>query len=170
LKAINQGKIKKLVVIVVNARSDPPSPLDTDAGSPGIVDMFKTVTSVAIDSATATLDLQLQSSLVEIAKAAREIKPASAQFAGMRVYGVLVDFDQLPASTDEERRLRDQVKSVPTSWTLTAEQLKLVESVGGLLLRRDPCFRWLLEDLGAPTTTPTDAGVPTNSCITRTGS
>jgi len=121
---------------------------------------------VPIDATTASVDSQLQALLAELSKAAAAVQPGTAAFGGMKVYGVLVDFDQLPASTEAERTLRDEVKAVPTSWTLTPDQLGLVERVGPLLLERDPCFRALLEDLGAPAP-QVDAPLSTDACITK---
>ena len=39
LRAINEGQVKKLVVIVVNARSDPPNSLYVDNKTPGVVEL-----------------------------------------------------------------------------------------------------------------------------------
>jgi NTE family protein len=52
LKAINTGQVK-LVVIVVNARSDAANDLYQTATRPGVVAMVQSVTSVPIDAATA---------------------------------------------------------------------------------------------------------------------
>lgn len=166
LTAINDGAVKRVVVIVVNARSDPPSELDTDPGTPGIIDMLGTVTSVPIDSTTASMDTQLRDTLENLAKDAIAAAPTgTARFADMKVYGVLIDFDQLPAGTPAERDLRDRVKQIPTLWTLTPEELALIDGVGPMLLQRDPCYRLLLADLGAPPPA-IDSPVDPQTCTT----
>lgn len=163
--AINDGKIGKLVVIAVNARSDPPSDLDQDPSRPGLVSVVSAVVSIPIDATTASVESQLSALLTDLGKAASQVDPDKAKFAKMKVYAVMVDFDQLPATTDEERRLRDAVKTIPTSWSLTKEQLDMIDKVGPLLLRRDPCFRQLLKDLGADVTG--DSVVSASACNNR---
>ena len=148
LRAINEGKIRSLVIIVVNARSDPPNNVYQQNERPGVVSMVKTVTSVPIDANTANSQIALADLLDELAKATT-IPGNSAKFAGMKIYGITIDFDQIPADTPAHRDLRDTAKRLPTSWTLTPPQLKIAETAGTFLLRRDPCYRALVADLRA---------------------
>jgi hypothetical protein len=67
----------------------------------------------------------------------------------MWIYGITVDYDQIPADTPAHIALRDTAKDVPTSWTLTAPQLQVTEEAGRFLLRQHPCYRTLLGDLHA---------------------
>ena len=165
LRAINDGKIKKLVVIIVNARSDPPNDAYADQNRPGIIGMVKSVTSVPIDANTASSQLALDGLLKELAEAA--VNSDRAKFKGMAIYGVTIDFDQLPADTDDHRRLRDEVKIVPTTWTLTEKQLQTTEAAGSFLLRREPCYQLLVQDLPAtPPGPPGDVIVPPIKCVT----
>jgi len=165
LRAINDGKIKKLVVIIVNARSDPPNDAYADQNRPGIIGMVKSVTSVPIDANTASSQLALDGLLKELAEAA--VNSDRAKFKGMAIYGVTIDFDQLPADTDDHRRLRDEVKIVPTTWTLTEKQLQTTEAAGSFLLRREPCYQLLVQDLRAtPPGPPGDVIVPPIKCVT----
>jgi NTE family protein len=145
LRAINSGKVRSLVIVVVNARSDPPSSVYQDSGTPGIISMLGSVTSVPIDSNTANAQLALGNLLSELSKAA--FIAQGAGISGMKVYGVSVDFDQLPADTPAGRKLRDAVKDVPTTWTLSADQLRVTEEAGKFLLNSDPCYQALLADL-----------------------
>jgi NTE family protein len=144
LNAINRGQISKLVVIVVNARSDPPNTLSKDPKTPGIISMIGAVTSDPIDAATAGADAQLRALLTEI-KTAAASAPANAAFTGMRVYDIEVDFDQLLPS---QKELQTIVKSTPTLWSIKPEQLQAVNDAGKLLLDQHPCFQKLLIDLG----------------------
>jgi NTE family protein len=146
LQAINRGEISKLVVITVNARSDPPNTLSTDPKTPGIISMIGAVTSNPIDAATAGADAQLRALLSEIETAAADAPPR-AGFKGMRVYDIEVDFDQLLPS---QRELQTIVKSTPTLWSIKPEQLRAVNDAGKLLLDQHPCFQKLLIDLGIP--------------------
>ena len=166
LAAINSGKIKKLVIIIVNARSDPPNKLYQFDGRPGTVSMLNTVVSAPIDANTASSDIALTALLTEIAKASQTA--GNARFAGMKVYGVSVDYDQIPTDTPEHIALRDQAKTVPTSWTLSAEQLKTTEIAGSFLLRRHPCYRELLADLKAAQPPAQLSGAePAVACLTK---
>jgi NTE family protein len=155
LRAINEGKIRRLVVIVVNARSDPPNKLYQQPQQPGLVGQIQAVTSVPIDANTANSQIALSALLTEFAQAAAGAG-SQAKFGGMRIYGITVDYDQIPADTPAHVALRDEAKDVPTSWTLTGPQLQVTEEAGRFLLRRHPCYRALLADLNAAQ--PTMAG------------
>jgi NTE family protein len=166
LRAINDGKIRRLVIIVVNARSDPPNNLYHQQNQPGLVSMVQTVTSVPIDANTANSEIALSGLLGELANAAAGAGQ-SAKFGGMKVYGITVDYDQIPVDTPAHIALRDAAKDVPTAWTLTGPQLQATEEAGRFLLRRHPCWRALLADLHAiqpPAAAETDA--PTGPCTT----
>jgi NTE family protein len=168
LRAINDGKIGRLVVIVVNARSDPPNNLYQQAQQPGVVAQIKSVTSVPIDANTANSQIALSALLTEFAQAAVSAS-SKAGFSGMEVYGITVDYDQIPADTPAHRALRDKAKDVPTSWTLTPAQLQTTEDAGRFLLYRHPCYRALITDLGATAPIPAgDDDAPKLPCLTRT--
>ena len=166
LRAINEGKIRSLVIIVVNARSDPPNKLYQQQSQPGLISQIQTVTSTPIDANTANSQTALSGLLSELAQAAAGAS-RSAKFGGMKVYGITVDYDQIPADTPAHRELRDQAKDAPTSWSLTGPQLQVTEAAGRFLLRRHPCYRALLADLHAiqpPAAAETDT--PTGPCAT----
>lgn len=144
LYALNTGKFKKLVVIVVNARADPPNAIYQQTSVPGLVSAINAVTSVPIDANTTNSQASMTELLTEIAQFA-DVPGSKA--TDLRLYGVTVDFDQLPADTPEHRKLRDEVKSVPTTWTLTDRQLAQIQEAAHLLLRSDPCYAALVHDL-----------------------
>jgi NTE family protein len=158
LRNINLGQVQRLVIIAVNARSDPPSAIYQNSGTPGIIGAVNSVISVPIDANTANSQLALTNLLTEIGKGAAIA--SDAKFAGMKVYGVSIDFDQLPADTPQARALRDAVKDVPTSWTISDDQLRATEKAGAFLLQNDPCYQALLRDLGIPAPTAAVSGGP----------
>ena len=91
-----------------------------------------------------------------------------AKFTGMKIYGITIDFDLIPADTQAHRDLRDGAKRLPTSWTLTPPQLELAETAGRFLLRRDPCYRALLADLRASQSPiGSEAAPPAIACTTK---
>lgn len=147
LQAINAGRVRKIAVIVINARAEPASGIHQSPSRPGIVKMIGSVTSVPIDSNTASVSSQMEVLLAQL-NAAGGGGAGQPQFAGLKVYPVKIDFDQLRASDPAQRALRDRVKEVPTLWTINHDNLLAIEQAGSLLLRQHPCFQRLLLDLG----------------------
>ena len=147
LQALNLGHLKKLVVIVVNARADPRELVTTRAHRPGIVGMFQSVTSVPIDSVTASVNSAMED-LLEQLKQAGGGGAGDPAFTGLRVYGVQVDFDQFDASDPAQRQLQDEAKKIPTSWTISETEFDVLQKSASALLDRNPCFQRLLIDVG----------------------
>jgi NTE family protein len=166
LRAINEGRIHNLVIVVVNARSDPPNNVYQQSEQPGLVSMVKTVNSVPIDANTGNSQLVLSALLDELAKATANAGN-TANFMGMKIYGITVDFDQIPADTAAHRELRDAAKHLPTSWTLSPPQLQTAEGAGTFLLRRDPCYRALVADLHASQPATAEAEALPIPCTTK---
>jgi NTE family protein len=152
LEAVNRGEVTRLVVLVINARAESKSTTDmaTSPERPGIGAMFGAVTSIPIDATTASVQAQMDDLLDQVKNAAKAARDNAAlrgvaAFQALRVYGIEVDFDQLRG----DAALRDQAKSVPTSWTITPANLEVMKRAGTLLLDQHPCFQRLLLDLGA---------------------
>ena len=101
-----------------------------------------------IDANTANSEVALSALVSEFAQAADAAR-RQAKFGGMAVYGITVDYDQIPPDTPAHVALRNRAKDVPTAWTLTPPQLQTTEEAGRFLLRRHPCYRALLTDLRA---------------------
>jgi NTE family protein len=149
LAHLNDGDIRKIVVISINARSDAPQSVYQSPERPGVLKMIGSVTSVPIDAATASVDSQLDLLLAQL-KEAGGSAPPDAKFGGLRVYGVQIDFDQLRGYEPEQRALRERAKAVPTAWTISAEDRAVIKQVGVLLLHQHPCFQRLVLDMGIP--------------------
>jgi hypothetical protein len=75
LNHIAQGRIKRVVFILINARSDPPSTLNDQVATPGIVDMLLGTINTALDSATFSTIRRLRVLLEEQFKAAAQTMP-----------------------------------------------------------------------------------------------
>ena len=56
---LRAGLIKKLVVIVINARADPASAIYQSSSRPGVIGMIGAVTSIPIDSTTSSVASQM---------------------------------------------------------------------------------------------------------------
>lgn len=145
LRAINDGHIKKVAVVVINARADPSNSIDQSSSRPGILQMIGTVTSVPIDSTTASVNAQLELLLSQL-NAAGAGGAGDPQFKGLHVYGIQIDFDQLRASDPKQRELRDKAKAIPTLFTISKDNLDVIEQVAHTLLYNHPCFQRLLLD------------------------
>lgn len=146
LRQINAGDIKKLVVLVINARSDIPNTIYQSPDRPGIAQMVGSVASVPIDSTTASTNSQMRDLLTEL-KSASENAPKDAKFGGLKVYNIQVDMDQLRGTDPDQKTLRDKAKSIPTSWTISTENRVIIQQTGQLLLKQHPCFQKLLLDM-----------------------
>ena len=66
-----EGDITKLVIIIVNARSDPKYDSDATATSPGILDTFEKIVGISIDSASDDIAEQITSRVSDLANATR---------------------------------------------------------------------------------------------------
>jgi NTE family protein len=148
LDAINSGRVRRIVVIAVNARADQDNGVGGNPAVPGLLKVVNTVIGAPIDSTTARTNASLQD-LVDRLKAAGASSaqaPGKPLFAGLRVYNISVDFDQF---SPEQRQLQIAVKNIGTSWSLSPIQLQQAIEAGRILLRQHPCFQRLLLDVNA---------------------
>jgi NTE family protein len=143
-----QGKLRRLVVIAINARSDPPNELDTSPKYTTIPTMATAISGALVDSASSSSTLAFDN-FIELLTVDRDRLVAAGQSqANFAVYPISIDFDQLPNATEAERQEQQQVKSIATSWTLKPGDVALLDRVAGELLWRHPCFRALVSDIG----------------------
>jgi NTE family protein len=147
LEAINSGRVRRIAVVVINARAEPPNDIYQSSSRPGVVKMIDSVTSVPIDSNTAAVSSQMEVLLAQL-NAAGTAAAGNPKFAGLEVYPIKIDFDQLRPGDPAQKRLRDEVKAIPTLWTISPDNLRALEQAGTLLLHQHPCFQRLLLDLG----------------------
>jgi len=147
LDALNAGRIKKLAVIVINARADAANAISQTASRPGIVEMIESVTSIPLSSTTSSVNTQMDVLLAEL-KGAGGGGAGHPQFTGLKIYGVQVDFDQLRNSDHHQRELHVKANAIPTAWSITKENRDVLEEAGTILLHQHPCFQRLLMDMG----------------------
>lgn len=145
IRAINLGKVRKIAVIVVNSRGDPGSSIYKSKSRPGLLSMVSSVTGNPIDANTAGVNAQMEV-LLEALRGAGGGGTGDPLSRGLKVYDIEVDFDLLHANDAEQKKLRDKVKRIPTSWTLSADNLAALKKAGQLLLQQNPCFQRLLLD------------------------
>ena len=155
-RMINNGRIEKLVVIVVNAATSPKAERDQSAAVPGLIDTLTTAATVPLDNYSAdTLDLLTKtvneynegSRLVEGCSKlmARQAPQCSASIQAPRkleLYAVQVAFEYLVPLQE-----RSWFKELPTTFELPRETVDKLRAVGRRLLSEDPQFQNLLKAL-----------------------
>jgi NTE family protein len=147
---IEKGATKRIIFIMVNARSFPVSALDQQQATPGILDMGLASIDSAIDRATGGSAARVKQLLVQelgaYATQARQFSPVLAdnlEQAAKNTTFVAVDFDAIP-----NQGCRQRFHNIPTSWSLTGPQVDGVEAMGEALLGADTNFTKVLDDLG----------------------
>ena len=137
---ITSGKIKKIVFVMVNARSFKPSGLDKSAATPGILDMALGSIDSAIDRTTFNTAERLRSLLLgQFEEWANQVKDPATK-ANFRTVArntklITVDFDAI-----RNPDCRRNFHSIATSWSLSKEEINAVKAVGGALLVQDRNF------------------------------
>ena len=147
---IEKGTTKRIIFIMVNARSFPVSALDQQQATPSILDMGLASIDSAIDRASGGSAARVKQLLVQelgaYAAQARPFSPTLADSldqAAKNTTFVAVDFDAIPSES-----CRQRFHNIPTSWSLTGPQVDGVEAMGEALLGADTNFSKVLNDLG----------------------
>jgi NTE family protein len=161
-----QGKLRHLVVIAVNARSEPKSPLDASAEYTSALTMANSISGILVDSASSNSAAVFQDFIKQLTDDRDRLVSEGQTQANFAVYPISIDFDQLPNATEAERQEQQRVKSIATSWTLRPGDVALLDRVAGALLWRHPCFRMLVADIGLQGTPEADP-VPNTRCPVR---
>ena len=144
-----QGKLRHLVVIAVNARSDPQSDLDKSTQYTTLLTMANAISGTLVDSASSNSAAAFQSFIKLLIDDRNTLVKVGQTQANFAVYPISIDFDQLPNATAAERQEQQKVKSIATSWTLQARRRRTAEPRAGELLWRHPasaCW-WPISDL-----------------------
>lgn len=160
LQMMNEGKIEKLVVVVVNAATNPATGRDQTASVPGLVDTLTTAATVPLDNYSFdTLEL-LRASVNELNEEARLVDGCrrlsarrGAQCAldipaprRVELFPVQVAFEYLGSAEE-----RTWFKNLPTTFELPRETIDKLRAVARRLLNEDPEFQKLMKALnGTP--------------------
>lgn len=156
LRMMNNQKINKLVVIVVNAATNPATDRDKTASVPGLIDTLTTAATAPLGNYTAdTLDL-LTADVNEFNEEARLVegckKIAARQGAQcvpnisaptkVELYPIQVAFEYITSAEE-----RTWFKNLPTTFELPRETVDRLRDVGRRLLAEDPEFQKLMKVL-----------------------
>jgi hypothetical protein len=152
---MSNGQIKRLVVIMVNARTSPPETITGSPRAPGIVTVGLTTATVPMENFSADTVELMQRLVTDDEKAQRTLADCNAKVAecreprpepfpstpAMRGCVVHLSFEGL------DPKERDELLSYPTSFSLTAEQVTKLIEAGRTLLGRSADFQRLLRVL-----------------------
>ena len=158
LQLINNEKIDRLVVVVVNAATNPVTERDKKDSVPGLVDTLTTAATVPLDNYSFdTLELlnskmqefNSDTRLIEGCKqlAARQTPSCELSIKAphqVSFYPIQVDFDSI-----DDPAQRAWFKNLPTNFQLPRETIDKLVAVGRDLLLEDPEFKRLMKEIGA---------------------
>ncbi len=157
-KLLNDGKIEKFVVIVVNARTADKDEISEDESSPGLKVVASKTATVAMENYSVETVEVLRELRKERVKAQKNIAACQKRldqcsgaaplpkFAGeIDPYVIEVNFEAL-----KDHKRREYFLSLPTSFSLTKEQVQSLIDVGPQLLNDSPDYQDFLRDLAVP--------------------
>ena len=129
---------RRLVLISVDAATDPRSSMDQSTKQPSIAQSISAVGNVQLlrysSDTIALIEESLKRWAGEISSPQHPVEP----------YFVLLDFNGIQDSNQ-----REFLNQIPTSFSLTDEQVDALIAAGGELLRNNVEFRRLMADLAA---------------------
>lgn len=176
-KRINDGAIERLVLILVDAKTQPHEELSRDESPPGLKDVALKTATVSLDnysfeSVALIMDnlrqrLQAQMDVEACGEILAEACPKAEPIDGFEKtldpYVIHVSFDGAAAIEGEDP---GYYLNLPTSFRLTREQVGRLVDIGPKLLTGSPQFQCLLKVLDAearqqprPDECPLDAGL-----------
>jgi len=156
LRMMNNEKIDQLVVIVVNAATNPVNERDQTPSVPGLVDTLTTAATIPLDNYSFDTVELLGAKVNEFNEEGRLIKgcqkvvakkgkqceidiPAPNQVA---LYPVQVAFEYIENPTE-----RAWFRNLPTTFELPRDTIDKLRAIGRRLLVEDPGFKRLMKDL-----------------------
>lgn len=154
--AVGFGALRRIAVIVVNARSAPKTDWDRMETPPGMLAQLTQASGVPIDRYSFET-VEMMKDRTEIYGWRREILLLRARLAGaseaqaeatvplprMIIHTVDVTFEDIPGAEE-----RDYLMNLPTSFVLPPEAVDRLREAAGTLLRGSPDFQALVRDFG----------------------
>jgi NTE family protein len=153
VKEKGAGVLRRLMIIVVNARSahakdwqkkeSPPGSIKQLAQSTGVpIERYSFETVELIKDRAAVADWRRRMFIAEAQLAGMSKEEAEAQHPNLDLHVMDVNFENL--SDPEERSF---FMNLPTSFVLEEDQVDRLREVGGRLLRQSPTYQELLGKL-----------------------
>lgn len=143
---ISKGKIRRVIFVLVNARSQTASELNAEKATPGAGSMLGAAINAGIDNATLGNFERLEVLLRERFEAAAAELPESLakNFRSVETFFIPVDFGAI-----EDSACRRDFQSIATSWTLPQKQIDALLVAGQALLKSSPKLGNVASALGA---------------------
>ena len=155
LRMIEEQKIRKLIVIVVNAATEPAAARDRSATVPGLVDTLTTAATVPLDNYSFDTLALLTAAVTEYTTAPRLVDDCRKLAARkgpqceltipephrIDMYPVQVAFEYIADAGE-----RDWFKNLPTTLELPPDTVDRLCGVGRRLLKEDPNFQKMLRE------------------------
>lgn len=147
-------RMRRLVIIVVNAHSKKVNDWGRSESPPGMIDQLVKSSGVPIERYSFET-VELMKDRAAVARWRRELAVAQARLAGMGeaeaqasipkidVYVMEVGFDRI---VDPVRR--DEFRALPTSFALPEVQVDRLRQVAGELMRQSPDYQAILRSFG----------------------
>ncbi|MCX5892139.1 MAG: patatin-like phospholipase family protein [Deltaproteobacteria bacterium] len=177
---IQQGDIKRLVLIVVNARTQGEDRLSQQASPPGIISVAGKTATIAMDNYSFETIAQLRDDLygrVQTQKDLAEYRRLPEKYDSgaskppqfkqdIDTYVIEVNFEAAAFISGEDSRY---YLDLPTTFSLSKEQVEKLIAIGPKLLKASPQYQCLLKVLKAeaegrprPPDCPVGAGIKGN--------
>ena len=140
---INTGRIDKLLVVMVNARSQADNDFGRHAAPPGLVDMLLASIGTPIDATS----FQLRGQLADQIDERLEVGAL-----------VAVDFDFIA-----DKACRGYFYGMATSWTLPAREVDDLIALGKAMVLQSPAYQDLVAALGGAAPAAAPPGAPSSA-------
>ncbi len=156
LRQINREIIEKLVIIIVNAATDPEPKRDQKSSVPGLVDVLITSATVPLGNYSFDTVNRISAAAeeynkgVEIRKSCEKILKGvcpEAELPGGDLYEVDAYLSQVAFDFIEDPRTRFWFKNLPTTFSLPSKTVDSLKNMGKKLLLSDEQFKRLLQEL-----------------------
>jgi NTE family protein len=157
--------VKRIIVLVVNSLSSPPTNWDESEQGPGVVDVLLKATGVPIDHYSYEA-VELLKDIAARWQTARHIRDlaqcstnkdspvcAATRVPEAEIYAIDVSFAALPDKAE-----RAYLNQQPTSFVLPAEAVDRLRAAAGTIILASPEFQRLLKDVGAKVVADPSAG------------
>lgn len=137
LTKINVKAPKFLVLILVNAAVSPEKEMTKSPDEPSLSDQVDAVTSALIERYSIESIQLLKNNLIAWGK-----KLSQVENREVKTFFIQVDFESI-----KDKHKLEMFNLLPTSLSLSAEQVDILRDEGGRLLRSSPEFKKLLKEL-----------------------
>lgn len=148
------GRLRRIAIVIVNARSAPSYGFDKVPFGPGTFDLLMQSISLPMDRYSTESIAALQDMITQWQLRVRLEADARRLGADARPGGELtpVVFSVVDVSFDAvaDAALREYLQNLPTSFALPDEAVDRLRATAAQLLRDSPAFRQLVEELSRP--------------------